>query len=357
MPDSNRYARQSFSPDGVNREYQVDVPYLQVTHLALTHNDATLAYGTDWELANPTTIRTTAVLTAGSETLVLTRSTDVAEPVAQFVSPGTFTFGNLNRIIKQLLYGVQEAFDRTVGGEEILAEAQAARITAEAAQVSAAASAAAAEDEAGAAAASAALAATFDPASYYTKSAADTLLAGKATSSHTHTAADVPAVWETGDYRISIRATTALSGWVKADDGTIGNASSGGTTRANADTTGLYALLWNTFDNTICPVSTGRGGSAAADFAANKTITLTKALGRALVVAGTGSGLTARALGDTAGAEEHTHTGTTAANTGNITTANNAGQNTAPGSHVHTFETDAGSSMQPSAFVSVFIKL
>jgi len=163
--------------------------------------------------------------------------------------------------------------------------------------------------------------------------------------------------WETGDYRISIRATTSLSGWVKADDGTIGSAASGATTRANADTADLYALLWNTFSDGLCPVSTGRGASAAADFAADKTITLTKALGRALVVAGAGSGLTSRALGDTTGTETHTHTGTTEANSGNITTANNAGQNTAPGSHTHTFTTAAGSSMQPSAFVNVFIKL
>ena len=51
-------------------------------------------------------------------------------------------------------------------------------------------------------------------------------------------------------------------------------ASSGATERANADTATLFAYLWNNFSNTICPVSTGRGANAAADFAANKTITL-----------------------------------------------------------------------------------
>ncbi len=165
------------------------------------------------------------------------------------------------------------------------------------------------------------------------------------------------AVWETGDYRISSRATTALSGWVKVDDGTIGNAASGGTTRANADTADLFTHLWNTFSNSICPVSTGRGASAAADYAANKTITLSAMLGRALVVAGAGSGLTARALGDKTGAETHTHTGTT--NSGGAPTSNVGGGGTdvAGQLHAHTFTTAAGSSMQPSTFINVFMKL
>jgi hypothetical protein len=163
--------------------------------------------------------------------------------------------------------------------------------------------------------------------------------------------------WETGDYRVSLRPTTTHPGWVKANDGTLGNASSGATTRANADTADLYALLWNTFSDSLCPVSTGRGASATADFAANKTITLTKALGRALVVAGAGSGLTSRTLGDVAGTETHTHTGTT--NSGGSPTSNVGGGGTdvAGQSHAHVFTTAAGSSMQPSAFVNVFIKL
>jgi len=64
------------------------------------------------------------------------------------------------------------------------------------------------------------------------------------------------------------------TGWVRANGRTMGSASSGATERANADTSALFAYLWNNFSNTICPVSTGRGANAAADFAANKTITL-----------------------------------------------------------------------------------
>lgn len=108
--------------------------------------------------------------------------------------------------------------------------------------------------------------------------------------------------WSTGDVKLTMKVA-ADSGWVLCDDGTIGNAASGATTRANADTATLYALLWNNVSNTYAPVSTGRGGSAAADFAANKTIGLTKMLGRVLGVSGAGSGLTSRPLGMTVGSE------------------------------------------------------
>ena len=161
-----------------------------------------------------------------------------------------------------------------------------------------------------------------------------------------------PQSWETGDYRISSRATTALSGWVKVDDGTIGNAASGGTTRANADTVDLFAHLYNTFSNSICPVSGGRGANAAADFAANKTITLSAMLGRALVVAGAGSGLTSRTLGDKAGTETNTAS-TTLAQSGIGLDFGSANQFVIGGA----YSSDAFSIMQPSAFVNVFMKL
>jgi microcystin-dependent protein len=115
------------------------------------------------------------------------------------------------------------------------------------------------------------------------------------------------ALFPTGTALLSLN-TTAASGWIIADDGTIGNATSGGTTRANADTANLYALLWTNISNTYAAVSTGRGASAAADFAAGKTIAIPKMLGRALAIAGAGSGLTSQAQGKTVGEESHTPT-------------------------------------------------
>jgi hypothetical protein len=110
--------------------------------------------------------------------------------------------------------------------------------------------------------------------------------------------------WPTGRVRLLV-GTTAAAGWVLLDDGTIGNASSGATTRANADTEDLFVHLWTVCADGECPVSTGRGASAAADFAANKTIGLPKTVGRVLGVYGSGSGLTARDLGETTGTETH----------------------------------------------------
>jgi len=114
----------------------------------------------------------------------------------------------------------------------------------------------------------------------------------------------VPDPFTTGDVKMTIK-TVADSGWVLMNDGTIGNASSGGTTRANADTSALFQLLWNNTLDADCTVSGGRGGSAASDFAANKTISLPKALGRALACYGSGSGLTSRAMAKILGAETH----------------------------------------------------
>jgi microcystin-dependent protein len=64
-------------------------------------------------------------------------------------------------------------------------------------------------------------------------------------------------------------------GFVRQNGRTIGNAVSGATERANADTATLYAWIWNNKSNTLAAVSSGRGANAAADYAANKTITLT----------------------------------------------------------------------------------
>lgn len=109
----------------------------------------------------------------------------------------------------------------------------------------------------------------------------------------------------TGDAKLTIK-TVADAGWVFMDDGTIGDASSGASNRANADCSALFQLMWNTFNNTWCPVSGGvRGVDALTDFNAHRTIALPKVLGRALCIPGTGAGLTARVRGTTLGEESH----------------------------------------------------
>jgi hypothetical protein len=111
--------------------------------------------------------------------------------------------------------------------------------------------------------------------------------------------------FSTGDAKITLK-TVADSGWVMMNDGTIGDATSGATTRADADCLALFTLLWTNISNALAPVSGGRGASALADWNAHKTIALTKQLGRSISVAGTGAGLSFRPLGGYLGEETHT---------------------------------------------------
>lgn len=112
---------------------------------------------------------------------------------------------------------------------------------------------------------------------------------------------------------------TAPAGYVLASGRTIGSAASGATERANADCYALFVLLWNSMSNTEAAVSSGRGANAAADWSANKTITLPDLRGR--VVAGkdnmggttasrltSASGITGTTLGAVGGTETHTLT-------------------------------------------------
>jgi hypothetical protein len=85
----------------------------------------------------------------------------------------------------------------------------------------------------------------------------------------------------TGDTRTSINSFSPY-GWVPANDGTIGSATSGATTRNNIDTFPLYDLIWNSISNSLAPVVGGRGASSIADFGNNKPMFLTRNLGRVM---------------------------------------------------------------------------
>lgn len=83
----------------------------------------------------------------------------------------------------------------------------------------------------------------------------------------------------TGDEKFRSTAES-ISGWVVANATTIGNASSNATQLADPTTINLFEWHWNNFSNTQCPVYTSagspttRGVNAAADYAANKAITV-----------------------------------------------------------------------------------
>jgi len=269
----------------------------------------------------------------------------------------------------------------------------------------------------------------------------------------------------TGDAKLTFK-TAADAGWVFMDDGTIGDASSGATTRANADTSSLFSLFWtnivypyqfnctitiaspavitatahnfsvgqrvrftttgvlptpltvgtdyfiistgfgaNAFristtyggaavntsgsqsgshivvgyfellmqDNTGAAI--GKGLTAAADFAAHKRLPLPKQLGRSIVAAGSGAGLTQRFLGFNAGEESHAQSlaeMVAHSHTVNHNAMTWSGQifsdsvdsyivptnpNTATISTTNTGSGAAANVMQPSTFWNIMIKL
>lgn len=124
------------------------------------------------------------------------------------------------------------------------------------------------------------------------------------------------------------------SGCVRANGRTVGSSTSGGSERANADVQSLFTFLYTHFSDTLCPVSSGRGVSAAADWAANKNIATLDLRGMGAfgladmgnsdsgaltsVTFGVGNATTAASTGGealhaliTAELAAHTHTGTT----------------------------------------------
>jgi hypothetical protein len=116
----------------------------------------------------------------------------------------------------------------------------------------------------------------------------------------------------TGDIKLTIK-TVADAGWSLFLDQTIGSGASGANENGS-QYQALFTLIFNNISDAASPIFTSGGGAttragqtnAASAWAANCRISLPKTLGRALAVAGSGSGLTARALGSTAGAETAT---------------------------------------------------
>ncbi len=75
----------------------------------------------------------------------------------------------------------------------------------------------------------------------------------------------------------------SMSGWLLVRGQTLGSAASGADDASDSYDL-VYAAIWDNVADAEAPVSSGRGASAAADFAANKTITLPD--GRGVVLLG-----------------------------------------------------------------------
>jgi hypothetical protein len=93
-------------------------------------------------------------------------------------------------------------------------------------------------------------------------------------------AVDPTTVMATGDLKVRYD-TAIISGFVRCNGRTIGSASSGATELADSSAQALFTHLW-TKDPNLVVTPVGRGANAAADWAANKQITLPDWRGRAL---------------------------------------------------------------------------
>jgi hypothetical protein len=111
--------------------------------------------------------------------------------------------------------------------------------------------------------------------------AADNLLViGPSSGSGSPPSVDPTTLMQTGQV-VPFYATGPILGFVRANGRTVGNASSGASERANADTQNLFTFLYQQ-DTSLVVAPGGRGASATADYAANKTIVLPDFRSRAL---------------------------------------------------------------------------
>lgn len=102
-------------------------------------------------------------------------------------------------------------------------------------------------------------------------------------------------VMEPGDFIYSMRASKA--GFFLCRNQTVGSAASGATEASDAYDL-VFTQLWDTMADAEAPVSSGRGASAAADFAADKTITLPEGRGAQLMAKDDMSGASANVVTD-----------------------------------------------------------
>lgn len=119
---------------------------------------------------------------------------------------------------------------------------------------------------------------------------------------------------EVGNVKYGYSSTPPV-GYLLENGNTIGSAGSGAT-KAGAIYEAIYQYYWNNISDTYAPVSTGRGASAAADFAANKTLTIPDNDNRVPYGAGT------QTTGATHGAASVTPTGSITINSVTLSQAN-----------------------------------
>ena len=177
----------------------------------------------------------------------------------------------------------------------------------------------------------------------------------------------------TGDIKISYQHIQ--NGWVYVNDnGSIGDASSSATIRANADTKALFILLWTNINNAWCPIqnsdgSVGTRTTALGDFNAHKRLVLPRVNGRSFISVGScgqgniyslGQYLGEEAIQLTAnqnGAHPHTSNAVSFTTPGTIDWGS-TGRFALPAATINSSGTGAGhNNLHPISAVYVLIKL
>lgn len=314
---ANSYVR--YTGNGATTNFSLTFPYIDQDHVVVLVDGEEETFS--W--VNSTTVSISPAPANGA-VVELRRITPADARIVDFQNGSLVTEEELDNSALQNFYLAQESADGandSLGLDDLAQEwdAESRKITNvddptddQDAATKAYVDSVLAADQAAAAAASASAASASASAASSSASAASVSAASAAAS-----AAAASGLWETGDLKHTTKST-ASSGWLFCGGKTIGNASSGATARANADTSALFTHLWNTFANSICAVSGGRGASAAADFAANKTIALLDFRGRTLAgldtmdgsaasrLTSAASGVDGATLGASGGTQTHT---------------------------------------------------
>jgi hypothetical protein len=138
--------------------------------------------------------------------------------------------------------------------------------------------------------------------------------------------------WRTGDVKFNFD-DTAETGWLFAEGGFIGNASSNANVRANADTEALFAHIWARRVKLGATIKTSAGAAAvfganaAADFAANRQLELPDISKRFPRAAGTGLDVGTKQASQNLAHVHTASTGTAGSHSHNVTRPRRYGAN------------------------------
>ncbi len=260
-----------FSGDGVNRDFAINNPYLDRSHVTIEVDGVSVPF----VFVNGFLARTDTAPVAGVDNVKVLRTTPIASPLADFVDGSVLEESDLDIVTLQLLYINQEGQDNlstaadaadNAKASEIAAAASAtaadtsrglalaAQINAQTAEANAAGSASAASTSAGNAATSEANAATSEANAASSASAAATSAGNAATSEANASGSETAAASSAGS------AATSASNAATSEGNASGSAAAAATSAGNAATSETNAAefaLLNTTSNSSVTISTG----------------------------------------------------------------------------------------------------